>query len=289
MVLLLLNCFSVCFADNPKVPAVFREKSIPWIFVESNNGVDTYLRIMRYKQRGQQYRVAPEEKGDIDVLYDYKSESKAVITSMTFDYLKNTYNETLSRAVWKYTDTNKKSAGDETVSNTKVSAIPQGSSIEKIANISRICAPKLIERCLAGTYMPKTSDGDIAFGKTDLRVIKGKDNSFEILFFPGDNKVLSGKMDGKTNYCSVDYAVCESRQDGSLIDGASLWVYVSMGDNRIDNYSFTREKAQYDIYGLKISGGAGQLYYELERKIEGTMSSQRNYSGEGRLSWVGNS
>ena len=55
--LLLLNSLSVCFAGTPKAPETFREKSIPWFFVDSSHGVDTYLRVMHYKKEGRQNRV----------------------------------------------------------------------------------------------------------------------------------------------------------------------------------------------------------------------------------------
>ena len=287
--LLLLNCLSVCFADTPKAPEAFLEKSIPWIYVDSSNGIDTYIQIKRYIQKGKQYRVGPDETGEIDVLYDYKSESKAVLSAFYFNYLSNTYHETIiTRPVIKYNGTQTKRIGFDNNPNPKEAPIPKGSLIEKIANKSRTVAPKLIERCLAGTYMPKTSDGSIVTGGKDLRVIRLDDgSSFKILFFPGDNEVLSGIMDGKMNYSSVDYAVHESRRDGSLVDGASLWVYVSMGDTRIDNY--VGKNPHYDIYGLSIRGGNGKLYYEIKREKEGTMPSQRDYSSDGQLTWVGNS
>lgn len=281
MLLLLLNCVSVCFAGIPKAPEAFREKSIPWIFVDSSHGVDTYIRVMHYSHEGRQNRVGPHETGEIDVLYDYKSESKVMLSSYKFDYLNHTCRETVStRPVIKYKGTKTERIGSDKSPNTKAAPVPQGSLIDKLANTSRTAALKLIERRLADTHMPEASDGSIATGSKGVRVIRLKDgSSFKILFFPGDNNVLSGIVGRKTNYYNVDYVVHESRRDGSLADAVNIFVYASMGDTDIDKY--VGENPDYDIYRLSISGGGGKMHYELRRTKEGTMPGQRDYSGDG--------
>ena len=233
MLLLLMNSLSVCFAGTPKAPEAFLEKSIPWIFVDSSYGVDTYLRVMHYKKEGRQNRVGPHETGEIDVLHDYKSESKVMLSSYYFDYLNHTCRETVStRPVIKYKGTKTERIGSDKNSNAKVAPVPQGSLIEKLANTSRTAALKLIERRLTDTHMPAASDGS-----KGARVIRLKDgSSLKILFFPGDNTVLRGVAGGKTDYYNVDYVVHESRRDGSLADAVNIFVYASMGDTDQNNY-----------------------------------------------------
>ena len=248
LLLLLLNSLSVCFAGTPKAPEAFREKSIPWIFVDSSHGVDTYLRVMHYKKEGRQNRVGPHETGEIDVLYDYKSESKVMLSSYYFDYLNHACRETVStRPVIKYKGTKTERIGSDKSSNAKAAPVPQGSLIEKLANTSRTVALKLIERRLADTHMPEASDGSIAVGSKGVRVIRLKDgSSFQILFFPGDNTVLRGVAGGKTDYYNVDYVVHETRRDGSLADAVNFFVYASMRDT--DQNKYVGENPYYDIY-----------------------------------------
>ena len=279
--LLLLNSLSVCFADTPKAPEAFREKSIPWFFVDSSHGVDTYLRVMHYKKEGRQNRVGPHETGEIDVLYDYKSESKVMLSSYYFDYLNHACRETVStRPVIKYKGTKTERIGSDKSSNAKAAPVPQGSLLEKLANTSRTAALKLIERRLADTPMPEASDGSTAVGSKGVRVIRLKDgSSFQILFFPGDNTVLRGVVGGKTDYYNVDYVVHETRRDGSLADAVNIFVYASMRDT--DQNKYVGENHYYDIYRLSISAGGGKLYYELARTKKGTMPGQRDYSGDG--------
>jgi hypothetical protein len=274
--LLLLNCIPACFAGTPKAPAAFLEKSVPWIFVDSGNGVDTYIRIMRYNKEGRQNRTGPRETGEIDVLYDYRSESKMMLSAFKFDYLNHTCQETVTaRPVIGYNGTRTERMGFDNSPNFKAAPVPQGSLIEKIANASCAAAPVLIERCLAGANKPETSGGS-----KGIRVIRLKDgSSFKIIFFPGDKKVLSGITGGKTGHYNVDYAVHESRRDGSLADAVNLFVYVSMGDTNINKYA--GENPYYDIYRLSVSGGGGKLHYELKRIKEGTVPGQRDYSGDG--------
>lgn len=286
-VLLLVNSISVCFADTPKVPEAFLEKAVPWIYVDTNNGVDTYLRIMDYKQMGQSYRVPPEEKGEVDVLYDYKSESKAVLTSFLFDYMKNTYHETtITRPVIKYNGSHSERIGFDNNQNNKVDSIPQGSLIEKIANVSRTYGPTLLAKCLSGTYLTKGTDGSFDSNQPSLRVLKYSDGSLHVIFITGDSMALIGDFNGKTNYCSSHYAVHESRQDGSLQDGASLSLFVAFGesDTNLDNYY--SKKPDFDIYRLEIRGGSSdsRLHYEISREKEGSRPNQRDYSGEGTMS-----
>ena len=282
--LLLLNCLPACFADAPEAPAAFLEKSVPWIFVDSDNGVDTYIRVMHYMHEGRQHCVKPQETGEIDVLYDYKSESKVVLSAFNFDYLNNTYQETVStRPVIKYNGTRTERIGSDKSPNSKATPVPKGSLIEKLAKASRVAAPELIERRLADTYTPETPGGS-----KELKVIRLKDgSSFKILFFPGDNEMLSGIIGGKNNYFNVDYAVHESRSDGSLVDAVNILVYASVGYNGVNKYD--SKSPRYDIYRLGISGGGRRLHYELKRTKEGTTPGQRDYSGNGPLTWIGNS
>lgn len=288
-VLLLVNCLSVCLADTPKVPEAFIKKAVPWIYVDTNNGVDTYLRIMAYNQVGRQYRVPPEENGIVDVLYDYKSESKAMLTTFNFNYIKNTYQEaTITRPVSKYNGAHEEFIGFDNNQNTKEAPIPKESLIEKIANVSRTHGPTLLADCLTGTYLTKDSNGSFDSSKASLRVLKYSDGSFHVIFITGDSIPLIGDFNGKTNYCSARYAVCESRQDGSLLGGASLGLYVAMGESDTDIDNYFSNKPDFDIYGLEISGGSSspQLHYEIKREKEGTRPNQRDYSGEGILSRI---
>ncbi|MBP5736336.1 MAG: hypothetical protein J6W55_02650, partial [Acidaminococcaceae bacterium] len=84
-----------------------------------------------------------------------------------------------------------------------------------------------------------------------------------------------------------DYVVHESQRDGSLADSVNILVYSSVGYDGINKYD--SKNPRYDIYRLGISGGGRRLHYELKRIKEGMMPGQRDYSGSGPLTWIGNS
>lgn len=285
--LLILNCFFVCFADNPTPPAPFLENmQVPWIFVDSSNGIDTYAMITDYEQEGRSYRVPPHETGTVDVLYDYKSESKVMLTSFLFDYLNNTYHETtITRPVIKYNGMQTKRIGFDNKPNSKQAPIPKGSLIEKIAAVSRKNGSIMLEKSLCGTFLTKGTDGSFDNDAPSIRVLKYGGNAFRVIFITGDSIALNGYFNGKTNYCSAHYAVHESRRDGSTQGGAALNLYVTMGDSEIDLDNYSSKAPLFDIYSLKITGSpsSNEMYYKLAREKEGTMHSQRDYSREGRV------
>ncbi len=283
-VLLLFNCLSIGFTEKKhEEPLSFWTASFPWVFVESNNGVDTFVRTVTYEQHGQSYRVPPMEFGDVAVIYDYPSQEKAVLTKMKLNYLKNTYSEVGPREVYKYKNFKKKLIATEPVNNTEI-AIPAGSAIEKIRNAARLHGQKKL-RSFCGTYMVRTSD-DIITNGVDIRLIQLDDGRIQVLYFPGDSEVLKGYMDGKTNYCSFIYRL-ETLPPDKLVDTGRCFVYTSMYDANIDRYY--SDRPQYDIYSFSIKFNDAKASYELERTKEGTKPGQRDYSNGGNVSWVGNS
>lgn len=281
--LLLMSFTSVVFAGATDAFSKFG----PWVLVDSSNGVDTYFGFS-------QYRSVDDEIMKAYVLYDYKAESKAMLSEIQFDYTKKRYTDLiLHRPVVRYSGSKAEDIGTEKASMDFFS-IPESGPINKLAYAVRDYGRKKIVGNILGAYREKASDGTFRFDGKDLRVIRNNNGSLQILFFPGysDRRVLSNDV-----YLHVPiagqhdfrYSKFMRKEGNQYVPGTKLITYVSMGDVDIVKHQVNRTKPYYDIYSIEIEFIGNVASVKLEKEMDGTMPGQRDYSTTAEMFWVGDS
>ncbi len=283
--LLLLSFTSVAFAGATDAFSDFG----PWVLVDSSNGIDTYSSFS-------QYRSDDEEVMEAYVLYDYKAESKAKLTQFYFNYSKKTYKELIRyRRLARYSGSKSENIGTEDAGDIfKFLPIPEAGPINKLAYAVRDYGRKKIVGNILGTYFEKSSDGGFKVDGKDLRLIRNKDGSIQVLFFPGysDRRVLSNKIylhipvDGSHDF---RYNKFLKKEDNRFISGTKLKTYISMGDVDVLKYKINLTSPNYDIYVINIEFIGNSAKVELEKVMNGKMSGQRDYSTSADMVWVSDS